>query len=38
MKPRQKGRRNPARGRPAGPIKPKKGKGSYRRKNVPETN
>ena len=33
IRPRQPGRRPPARGRPGGPMKPKKGKGSYNRQN-----
>ena len=35
-KPRQPGRSNPARGKPGGAIKPKKGKGSYDRKRKGE--
>ena len=35
-KPRQPGRSNPARGKPGGAIRPKKGKGSYDRKNNEE--
>ena len=35
-KPRQPGRSNPARGKPSGAIRPKKGKGSYNRKKKEE--
>jgi hypothetical protein len=33
-KPRQQGRTHPARGRPGGPMRPGKGKGSYRRRKT----
>ena len=36
MKPRQPSRSNPARGKPGGAMKPKKGKGSYSRKKKEE--